>query len=83
MHHLLKTFVLLLFLGINPYGVKADGKSENVIVMVKVLILFLFAVVGLFYVRPDHLMPVFNLGKAGVLMGVALIFVAYEAKALN
>jgi len=78
MHHLLESLVLLLFLGVNLYGVKAAGKSEDVIVMVKVLILGLFAVVGLFYVKADHLLPVFNLGKTGVLMGAALIFVAYE-----
>jgi len=78
MHHLLESLVLLLFLGINLYGVKAAGKSEDVIVMVKVLILALFAVVGIFYVKADHLLPVFNLGKTGILMGAALIFVAYE-----
>jgi uncharacterized protein len=78
LHHLLESLVLLIFLGINLYGVKAAGKSEDVIVMVKVLILFIFAVVGLFYVRIDYLMPVFNQGKSGVLMGAALIFVAYE-----
>jgi len=77
-HHLLESFVLLIFLGINLYGVKAAGKSEDVIVMVKVLILSLFAVAGLFYMKADHLLPVFNMGKTGVLMGAALIFVAYE-----
>jgi len=78
LHHQLESLVLLIFLGINLYGVKAAGKSEDVIVMVKVLILFIFAVVGLFYFRTDHLMPIFNQGKSGVLMGAALIFVAYE-----
>jgi uncharacterized protein len=78
MQHLLESLVLLLFLGVNLYGVKAAGKSEDVIVMVKVLILSLFAVVGLFYIKSDHLLPVFNLGRTGVLMGAALIFVAYE-----
>jgi hypothetical protein len=78
MQHLLESLILLLFLGVNLYGVKAAGKSEDVIVMVKVLILSLFAVIGLFYVKADHLLPVFNLGKTGVLMGAALIFVAYE-----
>ena len=78
MQYLLQSLVLLLFLGVNLYGIKAAGKSEDVIVMVKVLILSLFAVVGLFYVKADHLLPVFNLGKTGVLMGAALIFVAYE-----
>jgi len=78
LHHLLESLVLLIFLGINLYGVKAAGKSEDVIVMVKVLILSFFAIVGLFYVQIDRLVPLFNQGKSSVLMGAALIFVAYE-----
>jgi len=78
MHHLLQSLILLLFLGINLYGIKAAGKIEDVIVMVKVLMLSLFAVIGLFFVRSDHLLPVFNKGGSDVLMGAALIFVAYE-----
>ena len=78
MHHLLESLVLLAFLGINLYGVKASGSSELLIVTIKVLILGLFAVIGLFYARPDHLLPLFNQGQLGVLMGAALIFVAYE-----
>jgi amino acid transporter len=77
-HHLLQTFVLLAFLGVNLYGVKASGSSELIIVIVKLLILFLFGIVGLFYARADHLLPIFNQGYDGVLMGAALIFVAYE-----
>ena len=78
MHHLLETLVILSFLGINLYGVKASGTSELIIVTVKVLILFLFAAIGLFYIKPENLFPVFNQGYAGVIMGAALIFVAYE-----
>ena len=76
--HFLESLVLLAFLGVNLYGVKASGTSELLIVTVKVLILLLFAIIGLFYARPDHLLPVFNQGHLGVLMGSALIFVAYE-----
>jgi len=76
--HLLESGVLLAFLGVNLYGVKAAGHTEDVIVIIKVLILSLFAIVGLFYVKADHLLPVFNQGGSGVLMGSALIFVAYE-----
>ncbi|NOZ78706.1 MAG: amino acid permease [Acidobacteria bacterium] len=76
--HVLASGVLLLFLGINLYGVKAAGHSEDVIVMVKVLILTLFAVAGLFTVTTNHILPVFNTGVGGALMGAALIFVAYE-----
>ncbi len=77
-HHLLESGILALFLGINLYGVKAAGETEDLIVMIKVIILGLFAVVGLFFVEPSHLLPVFDKGAAGLLMGAALIFVAYE-----
>ena len=78
MQHLLASGVLLVFLGVNLYGVKAAGRTEDVIVMIKVVILSLFAVVGLFYVKADRLLPVFDQGASGLLMGAALIFVAYE-----
>ena len=76
--HLLQSLVLLVFLSINLYGVKASGTSELILVTVKVLILLLFGIVGLFYAKPDHLLPVFNHGFTSVVMGAALIFVAYE-----
>lgn len=77
-HHLLESLILLSFLGVNLFGVKASGTSELIIVTIKMLILLLFGVIGLFYAKPDHLLPVFNLGYGGVIMGAALIFVAYE-----
>ena len=77
-HHLLETLILLAFLGVNLYGVKASGTSELIIVTIKMLILLLFGVIGIFYARADHLLPVFNQGYGGVIMGAALIFVAYE-----
>jgi len=78
MHHLLSSMVLLVFLGVNLYGVSAAGNSEVLIVIVKVAILLLFAVTGLFYVRADHILPVLNKGGASVIMAAGLIFVAYE-----
>ncbi len=77
-HHILESFILLLFLGVNLYGVQAAGETEDIIVMVKVIILGLFAVAGLFFMNPEHLAPFFNKGTSGILMGAALIFVAYE-----
>ncbi len=78
MHHLLESLVLLTFLGVNLYGIGASGRSELLIVVVKVIILALFAVVGLFYAEPDRLLPLFDKGYAGVVLGAALVFVAYE-----
>lgn len=78
MPKVLSSGILLTFLGINLYGVKASGNSEVVLVIVKVLILSLFAIAGLFVINTDYLLPVFNKELTGVLMGAALIFVAYE-----
>ncbi len=78
MHHLLESLIMLSFLGVNLYGVKASGASELLIVTIKMIILFLFAAIGLFFVKADHVLPVFNQGYNGVVMGAALIFVAYE-----
>ena len=78
MHHLLESLVLLVFLSINLYGVKETGLAELIIVTAKVLILGLFAVIGLTTVRSDHLLPLFDRGLSAVFMGAALIFVAYE-----
>nr|WP_297526678.1 APC family permease [Thiohalobacter sp.] len=77
-HHLLQTLVLLAFLGINLYGVRASGTTELLIVTIKVLILGLFAVIGLWYLDPTQLVPVLDQGTMGLVMGAALIFVAYE-----
>ncbi len=78
MHHLLSSLVLLAFLGVNLYGVKEAGTVELLIVTIKVLILFLFAAIGLLFIKNDYVTPVFNNGHLGVLMAAALIFVAYE-----
>ncbi len=78
MHHLLESLILLAFLGINLYGVKASGLTELIIVTIKVLILLLFAIIGLFHADLGHLRPFFDKGAGGLFMAAALIFVAYE-----
>ncbi len=78
LHNILASAIMLVFLGINLYGVKAAGSTEDLIVLIKVVILSFFAIAGLFYINSDHLLPVFNHGEINVLMGATLIFVAYE-----
>lgn len=74
----LETAIVLIFLGINLLGVKAAGSTEDLIVAVKLVILGVFGVVGLFTLDSGRLLPVFDRGEVGLLMGAALIFVAYE-----
>lgn len=76
--HILASLILAIFLGINLRGVKSAGESEVIIVIVKVIILAIFAIVGLFSVKSAYLLPIMNRGGVQVLMGAALIFVAYE-----
>ncbi len=78
MQHALASLVLLIFLGVNLYGVKASGTTELILVGVKVAILALFAAAGLMTIQSDRLLPVLNKGVVGLIMGAALIFVAYE-----
>ncbi|HID01113.1 MAG TPA: amino acid permease [Piscirickettsiaceae bacterium] len=77
-HHLLMSVVLLSFLGINLWGVRASGQTESLIVFIKVVILAGFAVIGFIYLDPEKLVPFFDQGLGGILLGAALIFVAYE-----
>ncbi len=79
MHHFLSSLVLLVFLAINLYGVRETGLTELIIVTAKVLILGLFAIVGLSAAESGALaISLPESGLAGVFMGAALIFVAYE-----
>jgi len=76
--HFLESSILLIFLVVNLYGVRAAGSTEDAIVLVKVVILAVFAIVGLVFIKADHVLPVFNRGLGGLFMGAAVIFVAYE-----
>ncbi len=78
MHHLLSSAVLLIFMGVNLYSASAAGSSEVLIVIVKVAILSLFAFIGMFHLKEDYILPIFNMGISGVIMATGLIFVAYE-----
>jgi amino acid transporter len=74
----LESGVVVVFLAVNLRSVRAAGGTEDAIVAVKLLILGIFAVVGFFSLRSSNLVPVFDQGASGLLMGAALIFVAYE-----
>lgn len=74
----LSVAVLLFFLVVNLLGAAATGKTEDVVVYAKILLLGVFAVAGFTTVRPDYLTPVFDRGVPSVFMAGALIFVAYE-----
>jgi amino acid transporter len=69
--------VLLLTI-VNAFGAKLMGRSETLIVGIKVAILVLFSAVGLCFVRPTNLSPAEWPGAASVLYGAGVLFIGYE-----
>lgn len=72
------TAVVLVFTAVNFIGSKAVGKSELIIVAVKVTILLLFSATGLFFIKPTLLSISRWPQISNVFFGAGLVFVAYE-----
>ena len=70
--------VLLFFMGVNLVGAKMTGRTEDLIVYAKILLLGIFVVAGIGTVSVDRLTPVFDKGAASPFVAGALIFVAFE-----
>ena len=69
--------VVLLAL-INAFGAKLMGRSETLIVAIKVAILVLFAAVGLWFIRPGYLSPELWPEGKSILFGAGVLFIGYE-----
>src|SRR5271169_2730059 len=63
---------------VNAFGAKLMGRSETVIVAIKVAILVLFAAVGVFFIKPANLSPELWPGAKSVLFGAGVLFIGYE-----
>ncbi|MGA7488146.1 MAG: APC family permease [Xanthobacteraceae bacterium] len=63
---------------VNAFGAKTMGRSETVIVAVKVAILVLFAAVGLWFIRPGYLSTELWPAPKWVLFGAGVLFIGYE-----
>lgn len=72
------TAIVLFFTLINMCGASSVGKSELFIVIVKVSILILFAVIGIFYIHPQHLAISTWPPLQSVFFGTGVLFIGYE-----
>src|ERR1700704_3823499 len=69
---------VVLLTVVNALGAKFMGRSETVIVAVKVAILVLFAAVGLWFIRPGYLSPELWPETQSILFGAGVLFIGYE-----
>jgi amino acid transporter len=63
---------------VNALGAKLMGRSETLIVAVKVAILVLFAAVGAWFIRPGYLSPELWPEPKSILFGAGVLFIGYE-----
>lgn len=58
-------------------GLKSSMRINDIMVIVKIVIIILFVIVGFFYVKPTNWHPFLPFGRMGVLNGAATVFFAY------
>ncbi|SFS65520.1 amino acid permease [Marininema halotolerans] len=74
----LPAFVIVLLLtGLISIGVRESKRVNNIMVIIKVLIVLLIIGVGMFYVKPANLTPFLPEGFSGVSQAAALVFFAF------
>ncbi len=72
------TAIILVFTAINYIGANAVGKSEIVIVFIKIFILFLFAAAGIIYMNPESLSSSTWPAPKNIFFGAGIVFLAYQ-----
>lgn len=58
-------------------GIKESRSVSNILVIIKLVVIFLVIVLGAYYVNPDNWSPFSPTGFAGVMKGVSAVFFAY------
>ncbi|WP_433744354.1 amino acid permease [Falsibacillus pallidus] len=69
--------IVLLITALLSVGVKQSKKVNNVMVIVKLIVVLLFIFVGFKYVKPDNWHPFMPFGLGGVFSTAALVFFAF------
>ena len=71
-------FLIVMFVtSLLVYGVKESIRANNVMVLIKLLVLGLFVVVGVRHIDPANYVPFAPNGWTGIHQGAAIVFFAY------
>ena len=70
--------IVLFFMLVNLDGARAMARLENMVVLVKMIVLVAFAIVGLIYMSPERLSPRQYPPVPMIFYSVAVTFFAYE-----
>ena len=69
--------ITLFIMYILSLGGNESKLFNNIIVILKVLVIVIFVLVGVFYIDIDNLTPFFPMGITGVISGASVLFLAY------
>ncbi len=72
------TSIIVVFTMVNFLGPGAVGRSETMIVAIKVIILVAFASIGFFFIKPPLLSIAHWPHATSIVFGAAIVFLAYE-----
>lgn len=71
-------FVIVVLVTILAYlGIKESKRSANMMVAVKLIILLIVIVIGVFYIKSENYTPFLPNGFKGIMAGVSAVFYAY------
>jgi APA family basic amino acid/polyamine antiporter len=70
-------FITLLVTYILYVGIKESAKINNIIVMIKIFVIVLFVVLGVFHIHVANFKPFAPFGWKGIMAGASIIFFAY------
>nr|WP_182475231.1 amino acid permease [Staphylococcus xylosus] len=69
--------IVMLVTALISIGINETKKVNNIMVIVKISVIFLFIFVAIFYVKPDNLTPFLPYGFSGVFAAAATVFFAF------
>lgn len=69
--------IVFIITGLVYVGIQESKRASNIMVAIKLSVIFLVIVLGSFYVKPENWSPFAPNGVSGVLKGVSAVFFAY------